>query len=101
MSSVKITVVRRFDKHELFDPLPDELELIPSPCRLEEGMEFVSSGERLPENFCTWAFNDIFRDIIHLMRGGNYPWIGKEGVTYSSCTDGRKTVVFKLERLAP
>ena len=99
MSSVKITVVRRFDKHELFSTLPDELELIPSPCRLEEGQVFTCSNEMLPNNFCTWAFNDIFRDVIHLMRGGNYPRMGKHGVTYSSCTDGRKTVVFKLERI--
>jgi uncharacterized repeat protein (TIGR04076 family) len=98
MSDVKITVVRRFDKNELFDPLPDELEYIPSPCRLQEGQEFISRGEQLPDGFCSWAFTDIFRDIVHLMRGGNYPWIGKEGVTFSSCTDGRKTVVFKLER---
>ena len=67
MSSVKITVVRRFDKHELFSPLPDELELIPSPCRLEEGQVFTCSNEMLPNNFCTWAFNDIFRDVIHLI----------------------------------
>ena len=99
MSDVRITVVRRFDKHELFDPLPDELEMIPSPCRLHEGQEFTCGNEQLPDGFCSWAFNDIFRDIIHLMRGGDYPWIGKKGVTYSSCTDGRKTVVFKLERV--
>lgn len=99
MSSVKITVVRQFDKHELFKPLPEELELIPSPCRIKEGNEYICHGETMPEGFCSWAFNDIFRDIIHLMRGGDYPWVGKEGVTYSSCTDGRKLVVFKLERV--
>ncbi len=42
MSSVKITVVRQFDKHELFNPLPDELEKIPSPCRIKEGNEYVA-----------------------------------------------------------
>ena len=99
MNNVKITVVRRFSKEELFNPLPSELEYIPSPCRLVEGQEFICRDEGLPDGFCSWAFNDIFRDIVHLMRGGNYPWVGKEGVTYSSCTDGRKTVVFKLDRI--
>jgi uncharacterized repeat protein (TIGR04076 family) len=99
MSNVKITVVRQYDKHELFDPLPDELERIPSPCRINEGDEYFCTGEQMPKDFCSWAFNDIFRDIVHLMRGGNYPWIGKEGTTFSSCTDGRKLVVFKLERV--
>jgi uncharacterized repeat protein (TIGR04076 family) len=31
--------------------------------------------------------------------GGDFPWVGKPGVMYSSCTDGRQTVVFKLERI--
>ena len=99
MNSVKITVVRQFDKHELFSPLPDELERIPSPCSMTEGREFIVNNEQLPAGFCSWAFNDIFRDIVHLMRGGDYPWIGKQGTAFSSCTDGRKTVVFKLERI--
>ncbi|MBN2336828.1 TIGR04076 family protein [Candidatus Bathyarchaeota archaeon] len=45
------------------------------------------------------AFADIHRDINHLMRGGDFPWVGKPGVTYSACTDGKKPVVFKLERV--
>lgn len=99
MNRLKITVVRCFSKEELFPESLDELERIPSPCGIHsEGQEFILAGERAPEGFCGWAFNDIYRDIVHLQRGGNYPW-AEEGVSYSSCTDGRKTVVFKIERV--
>ncbi len=98
MNKIKISVVRCFSKEELFPDDLDTLERIPSPCGIHrEGQEFILAGETAPEGFCGWAFNDIYRDIIHLHRGGNYPWC-KRGVSYSSCTDGRKTVVFKLER---
>jgi uncharacterized repeat protein (TIGR04076 family) len=33
------------------------------------------------------------------MRGGDYSWIEASGTSYSSCTDDRKNVVFKLERI--
>jgi uncharacterized repeat protein (TIGR04076 family) len=99
LKMIKITVVRCFSKKEIFEQVPNELEFIPSPCGIhKEGQEFIVDGERPPEGFCGWAFNDIYRDIIHLQRGGNYPW-AEQGVSYNSCTDGRKTVVFKIERL--
>ncbi len=101
MSGVKITVVRAFTKEEIFgEEVPEELEGFATPCQMHSpGQEYLVDSGEVPEGFCTWAYADIYRDIIHLSRGGDFPWVGKPGVMYSSCTDGRKTVVFKLERI--
>ena len=101
MYPVKITVLRCFTKEDIFgDAIPEEITDIPSPCQVHSpGQEYTVNGEAKPEGFCTWAFNDIFRDLVHLQRGGDFPWVGKPGTMFTSCTDGRKTVVFKLERV--
>ena len=101
MRKVKISVVKAFTKEEIFgDNIPENLRDFRTPCKWHKtGQEFILTGEKCPDGFCAWAYNDIYRDIIHLMKGGDYPWVGKKGVTFSSCTDGRKTVVFKLERI--
>jgi len=103
MTRIKINVVKGFTVEEVFhgeppDYLPDDFT---SPCPVHlEGQEFILDNSLgCPAGFCSWAFRDIYRDLIHLMRGGDYPWIGAPGTSYSSCTDGRKTVVFKLERI--
>jgi len=31
--------------------------------------------------------------------GGDFPFIGRLGVMFSSCTDGKRSVIFRLERL--
>ena len=101
MAAVRITVIRGFSKEEIFgDDVPAELVDFVTPCRIHTpGQEYLLESADCPEGFCSWAFRDIYRDIIHLMRGGDYPWIGAPGTSDSSCTDGRKTVVFKLERI--
>jgi len=101
MAAVKITVIRGFSKEEIFgDDVPEELADFATPCGTHiPGQEYVLDSADCPEGFCSWAFRDIYRDLIHLMRGGDYPWIGAPATSYSSCTDGRKTVVFKLERI--
>ncbi len=101
MAPVRITVIRGFSKEEIFgDDVPPELADFATPCGTHTpGQENVLESADCPEGFCSWAFRDIYRDLIHLMRGGDYPWIGAPGTSYSSCTDGRKTVVFKLERI--
>ena len=101
MAAVKINVIRSFSKEEIFgDDVPAELANFETPCKTHTpGQEYVLESVDCPEGFCSWAVRDIYRDLIHLARGGDYPWIGASGTSYSSCTDGRKTVVFKLERI--
>jgi len=54
---------------------------------------------QMPEGFCSWAWADIQRDVIHMGLGGDFPWMKKPGVMISCCTDGLRPVVFKLERI--
>ncbi|NQT09434.1 TIGR04076 family protein, partial [Candidatus Bathyarchaeota archaeon] len=87
MTRIKINVVKGFTVEEVFqdespDHLPDDFT---SPCPVHlEGQEFILDNSLgCPAGFCSWAFRDIYRDLIHLMRGGDYPWIGTPSTSYS------------------
>jgi uncharacterized repeat protein (TIGR04076 family) len=100
ISRVKVTVVKAFTKEDIFgENVPESLRNGKACPRHTPGEEFILEGDNCPRNFCGWAFRDIFRDYNHLRKNGNFPWVGKDGVMFSSCTDGRKPVVFKLERM--
>lgn len=101
MSRVKITVLKCFSNEEIFDGgVPEEVARHGSKChRHYPGQEFIFEDLNCPDGFCTWAFADIYRDLVHLAWEGDFPWIKESGVTFSSCTDGQKPVVFKLERI--
>jgi len=98
MSKVKITVVKRLNNKELFGDNPPLTFTGAALCdRMTEGQEFISENGQFPEGFCSWAFADIQRDITHLRLGGSFPWIKETGAILSSCTDGARPVIFKLE----
>ncbi len=99
MPQLKITVVRAFSPEEVFghefrmasgEPVPK--------CQLEEGQSWTTDGWNMPEGFCSWAWEDLRKDRYLLYFGGNIPDT-EEGVVYVSCSDGKRPVVFKLERL--
>ena len=101
-SEIKITVVKKMDsKDVLGKSMPETSEDYTSTCNLwEEGKEFIVKRDgKMPENFCSWAWHDIHRDITTLQFGGNFPWIKEPGKGYTCCTDGLRPVVFKLERI--
>ena len=99
MANVKITVAKKMDNKKLFsDNPPLEFTGIGVCDRFEEGQEFICKEGAYPEGFCSWAFADIQRDIIHLRLGGDFPWFKEKGAILSSCTDGARPVIFKLER---
>lgn len=52
----------------------------------------------MPEGFCGWAWRDIHKDLSVLYFDGNF-YDHEEGVQHVSCSDGRKPVCFKLERV--
>lgn len=100
---VKVTVLKRVDPKIIFDgnvpnkPGTDE----PYPiCHHEEGTEWiVETNGAMPDGFCSWAWRDLYKDIVVLQRGGDFdPWVNK-GEMYTSCSDGIRPVSFKLERL--
>jgi uncharacterized repeat protein (TIGR04076 family) len=101
MAKLKVTVVKCFTQEEIFgDEVPDHLKGRISPCqRHHPGQQFIMDSLNCPEGFCNWAYDDIYRDMAHLWMDGDFPFIGKPGTMFSSCTDGKKPVVFKLERI--
>ena len=100
MPDVKITVVKRLDNKQLFGDNPPLEFTGEGQCdRLKDGQEFICKEGAFPEGFCSWAYADIQRDIIHLRLGGDFPWIKEKGAILSSCTDGARPVIFKLERM--
>jgi len=46
-----------------------------------------------------WADSGIYGIIARLMMGGDFPFVGRPGVMFSSCSDGKRPVIFRLERL--
>jgi len=103
-SKVKITVERMLSTFDIFGDNREETIIngLPTKCqKFKKGQEFIVEKDlEKPKDFCSWAWNDIQRDVVVLCFGGHYPWI-KEGlsVTYSCCTDGLRPVVFRLEKI--
>ena len=59
----------------------------------------MKQGDK-PENFCDWAWHDIYKIVITLVSKGNFDiWMKEKGTAISCCTDGIRPVVFKLERI--
>lgn len=110
VSNVKITVLRRMSNPDLIEEYTPEDEPGWRLCEhFQEGQEFMVEMEgreefmvemdTVPKDFCVWAWAAIEKDVSILALGGNAPWINKQGVLISCCTDGLRPVVFKLERV--
>jgi uncharacterized repeat protein (TIGR04076 family) len=102
MDNVKITVIKTFSPEDVFGhEVKSPKGEVVLPCNykgLEEGAEYLVEKLEKPENFCGWAWNDLFKDVTTLSFGGNHPWSEKD-VMYTACTDGMRPVCFKLERM--
>jgi uncharacterized repeat protein (TIGR04076 family) len=98
MANVKITVLKKLKTDEVFsEHAVDTME--PECARIGEiGKEYITSMD-MPEGFCSWAWADIQRDVIHLALGGDFPWMKQKGTIISACTDGLRPVLFKIERI--
>ncbi len=101
MARVRITVLKRLDCSDLAKTYAPNGTW--NLCtRHKEGQVYEVEGGSdypCPGGFCSWAWADIQRDVTLLRFGANAPWIRQPGVMITSCTDGRKPVVFKLERI--
>ncbi len=101
VSKVKITIIKKFSPidvfgHEVYSTSGNKI----TTCgAFEEGQEFIVEHiEKMPEGFCGWAWRDIYKDLSVLYFDGNF-YGHEEGVQHISCSDGRKPVCFKLERI--
>ncbi len=99
-SRLKITVLRRFAPEEVFNE-PPVMGGTSSVCEVyKDGQVFyVGDNGRMPEGFCGWAWDDIYKDVQTLRFNGDFSWFGEPGVSVNCCTDGLRPVVFKIERV--
>ena len=99
MTKVKITVLRTLDPKEVFGEEFPFKEPAATCSYFEEGQEFISEHVERPEGFgCTWAWHDLYKQVIFLYFGGVY-YKGDPNVAITCCSDGKRPVIFKLERL--
>jgi uncharacterized repeat protein (TIGR04076 family) len=98
---VKITVLRRFSPLEVFERSPvTTIKPLKACERVREGQEFIVGEDgNMPSGFCTSAWVSIYPNVRVLALGGNHPNIKEKGVIISCCTDGKRPVIFKLERI--
>ncbi len=87
----KITVLRRTFHPDLNEKYQGDKGALCS--RLKEGEEFiVHSLFSVPEGFCEWAWADIRLYIMWVYGGHEKPCL-------ACCTDGNRSVIFKIERV--
>ena len=99
-SRVKIKVLKKTDSKQIFGDNPPLGHVIEACSMYKEGQEFiVDENGDMPEGFCHWAWNDIYKVVIALMYGGNFPWLKEKGTMVSCCTDGFRPVIFELRRI--
>jgi uncharacterized repeat protein (TIGR04076 family) len=102
---VKLTVnqdlIKEFIADELVgEYLEDGREDAGICDRFQPGQEFIIEHPfSMPEGFCPWAWADIRQDILSIAMGGNIPWMKREGMKLSGCSDWFRPVYFKIERL--
>jgi uncharacterized repeat protein (TIGR04076 family) len=99
-SRLKITVLRRLKPGEVFERPP--IKGAPTgPCELfHEGQTFyVEEDGRMPEGFCGWAWNDLYKVVQTLRFHGDFHWYEEPGVSVNCCTDGLRPVIFRIERV--
>jgi uncharacterized repeat protein (TIGR04076 family) len=100
MARIRVTVVKKFNPKDVFgnEITNSRGEIIPTCYIFEEGEKFIIENLKKPEKFCGWGWKTVVNDIEILDSGENVSW-APPGVIYSSCTDGARPVIFKLERI--
>jgi uncharacterized repeat protein (TIGR04076 family) len=97
---VRITVVKKPVFEDLISVIEDSRYLPFSECKeFELGQEFIYK-ESKPDGFCDAAWEDIKRDVL-MIEAGDSPEIKlkEPNTTYASCTEGFRTVIFKIEKM--
>ena len=99
-SKVKITVVKIPSTEEIFGDSPPMGQAFKACTRFKVGQEFITNPDgTMPEGFCSWAWNNLYKEIATLVFGGNFPWMKEKGTGVFCCTDGFRPVVFELRRI--
>ena len=98
---VRITVLKKTFNTEWVEAYTDPGAFTTTGCchAYEIGQEFISDGH-MPEGFSDWAWADMQKYVMTLARGGDMVGV-KPGMFVTSCTDGFRSVFYKLERIEP
>lgn len=95
--NVKITVMKKLGIKELWGedaPASSVENLCP---KFQLGEVYTTEGLQMPKDWpCSWAWHDIFKEVLHLALGGEF-FVEPKNVVYSCCTDGMRPVFFKIE----
>lgn len=98
----KITVLRKMSNPDYAEQYCSK-GVSDSVCSaFSEGQEFVTTfGKGMPEGFCAWAWDDIYKYIAVFASRGNmgdsFKWMKDNNNVIACCTDGVRPVVFKIE----
>jgi uncharacterized repeat protein (TIGR04076 family) len=103
VAQCKITVLKRtFDK-ELVEQLirPARQEGFGLCPVFHEGQEFLTDVfSNLPQGFCPWAWDDLYKTLLILAAGGGAGTPYQDpNVVIACCTDGLRPVFFRLEKI--
>jgi uncharacterized repeat protein (TIGR04076 family) len=99
----QITVLKKMENPELAEAYcRDGLAVCPCTA-FQVGQEFVTEWGDRPENFCEWAWDDIYKYMIMFRSGGNMAdngikWMKDRNTMIACCSDGIRPVVFKIEK---
>jgi uncharacterized repeat protein (TIGR04076 family) len=104
MGMIKITVLKRALNQELAEAYSNT---VIEPCPFfQEGQVFTANPFQKPQNFCDWAWNDIYKVVLTLARGGEFHeegafagWMKDNQSMVVCCTDGIRPVSFLLQRV--
>ena len=100
MPDIKITILKTLDPKEMFGekfPFKEPAEIC---SYFKEGQEFIVKRCQKPDDFgCDWAWHDLYENVKFLYFGGVYAPVDPN-VAITCCSDGKRPVIFKLERLA-
>ena len=104
MTKCKITVVKTSFNREFVEQYVEKKRKEKlGPCEVfHEGQEFiVEPWSGLPQGFCPWAWDDIYKVIVAFGADGNFGMWTEGGETIlACCTDGTRPVYFRIEKVS-
>jgi uncharacterized repeat protein (TIGR04076 family) len=103
MIKCKITVLKRSFNQEFVDLYVEaERKKTLGVCEVfREGQEFVVDVfGGMPQGFCPWAWDDIYKALVGFAADGNFGmWYQDKNSIIACCTDGTRPVYFKIDKL--
>ncbi len=103
MAQCKVTVIERsFRKEYVEQYVEEERKKTLGLCEyFVEGQTFiVDAVSNMPQGFCPWAWNDIYKTIAAYYANGNFGmWTQGGDTIIACCTDGTRPVYFKIEKI--